>query len=138
MNYRSGPEGFRASARGVPEPRRLLPPKFPQPIGLEVVLPDRPAVAATGMALRLPKEFPFRAAFRPKLLATRLRASLPTAASQPREPAFLPMEPEFPLMEPAFPLEAAESLPKAEASRLTAAAFLPAVEAFPPKALAPP
>lgn len=82
------------------------------------------------MALRLPKEFPFRAAFRPKLLATRLRASLPTAASQPREP-------EFPLMEPAFPLEAAESLPKAEASWLTAAAFLPAVEAFPPKALAP-
>jgi hypothetical protein len=110
MNYRAGPEGFRASARGVPEPRRLLPPKFPQPIGLEVVLPDRPAVAATGMALRLPKEFPFRAAFRPKLLATRLRA---------------------------FPLEAAESLPKAEASWLTAAAFLPAVEAFPPKALAP-
>lgn len=131
MNYRSGPEGFRASARGVPEPRRLLPPKFPQPIGLEVVLPDRPAVAATGMALRLPKEFPFRAAFRPKLLATRL------TASQPREPAFLPMEPEFPLMAPAFPLEAAESLPKAEASWLTAAAFLPAVVAFPPKALAP-
>src|SRR6185295_404679 len=125
MNYRSGPEGFRASARGVPEPRRLLPPKFPQPIGLEVVLPDRPAVAATGMALRLPKEFPFRA------------ASRPTAASQPREPAFLPMEPEFPLMEPAFPIEAAESLPKAEASRLTAAAFLPAVGAFPPQALAP-
>jgi hypothetical protein len=48
------------------------------------------------MALRLPKEFPFRAAFRPKLLATRLRASLPTAAT-----------------------------------------FLPAVVAFPPKALAP-
>jgi hypothetical protein len=47
------------------------------------------------------------------------------------------MEPEFPLMEPAFPLEAAESLPKAEASRLTAAAFLPAVGAFPPQALAP-
>src|SRR4029079_14033857 len=114
MNYRSGPEGFRASARGVPEPRRLLPPKFPQPIGLEVVLPDRPAVAATGMALRLPKEFLFRAAFRPKLLATRLRAS------QPREPAFLPMEPEFPLMEPAFPLEAAASLTKAEASPLKA------------------
>jgi hypothetical protein len=82
------------------------------------------------MALRLPKEFPFRAAFRPKLLATRLRASLPTAAFQPREPAFLPME-------PAFPLETAESLPKAEASRLTAAAFLPAVGAFPPQALAP-
>src|SRR6188472_457738 len=137
MNYRSGPEGFRASARGVPEPRRLLPPKFPQPIGLEVVLPDRPAVAATGMALRLLKEFPFRAAFRPKLLAARLRASLRTAASQPREPAFLPIGPGFPLMEPAFPLEAAESLPKAEASWLTAAAFLPAVEAFPPKALAP-
>jgi hypothetical protein len=89
------------------------------------------------MAFRLPKEFPLRAAFRPKLLATRLRASLPTAASQPREPAFLSMEPEFPLMEPAFPLEAAESLPKAEASWLTAAAFLPAVVAFPPKALAP-
>jgi hypothetical protein len=94
-------------------------------------------VAATGIALRLPKEFPFRAAFRPKLLATWLRASLPTAASQPREPAFLPMEPEFSLMAPAFPLEAAESLPKAEASWLTAAAFLPAVVAFPPKALAP-
>jgi hypothetical protein len=45
------------------------------------------------------------------------------------EPAFLPMEPEF-------PLEAAESLPQAEASRLTGTAFLPAVVAFPPKALA--
>jgi len=67
------------------------------------------------MALRLPKEFPFRGAFRPRLLATRLRASLPTAASQPREPAFLPMEPEFPLMEPAFPLEAAESQRTAQA-----------------------
>src|SRR5262245_30821221 len=128
MNYRSGPEGFRVSARGVPEPRRPLPPEFPQPIGLNVVLPDRPAVAATGMALRLPKEFPLRAAFRTKLLATRLRASLPTTASQPMEPAFL--------QEPEFPLEAAESLPKADASRLREAAFLPAVVAFPPKALA--
>src|SRR5262245_23902235 len=115
MNYRSGPESFRVSARGASEPRRLLPPKFPQPIGLEVVLPDRPAVAATGTALRLPKEFPLGVAFRPKLPATRLRASLPTPASQPRKPAFLPMEPEFPLMEPAFPLEAAESQPKAQA-----------------------
>src|SRR4029078_3744331 len=103
MNYRAGPEGFRASARGVPEPRRLLPPKFPQPIGLEVVLPDRPAVAATGMALRLPKEFLFRAAFRPKLLATRLRASLPTAACQPREPALLTMAAGLPTMGPGFP-----------------------------------
>jgi len=77
-----------------------------------------------------------RATFRPKLLATRLRASLPTAASQPMEPAFLPMEPAFLPMEPEFPLEAAESLPKAEASRLTGAAFLPAVVVFPPKALA--
>jgi hypothetical protein len=136
MSYRSGPEGFRVSARGAPEPRRLLPPKFPQPIGLEVVLPDRPAVAATGTALRLPNEFPLRAAFRPKLLATRLRASLPTAASQPMEPEFLPMEPAFLPMEPEFPLEAAESLPKAEASRLTGSAFLPAVVAFLPKALA--